>query len=278
MRLSRALFASLGAAAALHASPCVRHSPRTGRTASPRCDEAAKGRRDALRTFAFTVWAGIAGNSVYSVANFPPPQFKAVVSSVYAEAQRGGGGGQSPLRVLEIGAGRAVDSVFEQRFVSGADVVALDVEVPDAETLRGAEASARANGHAFRFDRGDAAQLPYADGSFDAVVCSLTLCSVGSADAAVAEVLRVLRPGGRFGFVEHVAVEEEDGRPLLAATQRVLDPVQQALAHNCHLRRRTDALIVRAFGGGRVLRRQRMLTGGMWPVSQQVAGVVEKAR
>ncbi|WP_114853589.1 class I SAM-dependent methyltransferase [Brachybacterium sp. YJGR34] len=50
-----------------------------------------------------------------------------------------------------------------------------------------------------------AENLPLPDGCVDEVICSLVLCTVPAADAAIAEVTRVLRPGGRFRFVEHVA-------------------------------------------------------------------------
>ena len=50
-----------------------------------------------------------------------------------------------------------------------------------------------------------AEQIPLSDGSVDEVICSLVLCTVEDPSAVLAEVRRVLRPGGRFRFVEHVA-------------------------------------------------------------------------
>eukprot|EP00435_Cladocopium_sp_Y103_P009276 s4309_g2.t1 len=63
------------------------------------------------------------------------------------------------------------------------------------------------------------------------------LCSVDDEHAALMEIYRVLKPGGVFVFIEHVAAE--DGSPL-RVTQEVLRPVQQAMANNCDMVRNTE--------------------------------------
>ncbi|CAL1145670.1 unnamed protein product [Cladocopium goreaui] len=63
------------------------------------------------------------------------------------------------------------------------------------------------------------------------------LCSVDDEHAALMEIYRVLKPGGVFVFIEHVAAE--DGSPL-RVTQEVLRPVQQAMANNCDMARDTE--------------------------------------
>ena len=93
----------------------------------------------------------------------------------------------------------------------------------------------------------------------------------------MAEARRVLRRGGRFGFVEHVAVRPEDDRPVLAAAQTLLDPLQQALAHGCHLHRDTPRVVLDAFGADSAVRMERRIEDAMWPVSQIAAGVVVKS-
>ncbi len=85
--------------------------------------------------------------------------------------------------------------------------------------------------------------LPFKAREFDAVVCSLVLCSVPDQQAALAEIARVLKPGGRLVFLEHVAA---DGRPERLKWQRRIEPVWKHLMGNCHLTRRTEAAIAAA--------------------------------
>ena len=85
-------------------------------------------------------------------------------------------------------------------------------------------------------------RLPAADGSIDAVVSTLVLCSVPYLATALAEVRRVLRPGGALVFLEHVAAE----RPDRLAWQRRIEPLWSPLTGNCHLTRRTEQAIVAA--------------------------------
>jgi ubiquinone/menaquinone biosynthesis C-methylase UbiE len=85
-----------------------------------------------------------------------------------------------------------------------------------------------------------AESLPLPDRAFDVVVSTLVLCSVDSPGRSLAEVWRVLKPGGRFLFLEHVAAE---GRPGRLRWQRLLEPAWRCLAGNCHLTRNTEAAI-----------------------------------
>jgi len=94
-------------------------------------------------------------------------------------------------------------------------------------------------------------RLPFADATFDAVVSTLVLCSVADPRTALAEIRRVLRPGGQLYFIEHVAAEDDRGR---LRWQRWLEPVWRVIAGNCHLTRRTEAAIE---GAGLVLEEVR---------------------
>ena len=88
-----------------------------------------------------------------------------------------------------------------------------------------------------------ASGLAYPDASFDAVVSTLVLCSVGNQAETLGEIRRVLRPGGELRLWEHV----HSLRRLIAAAAAVVTPVYTQFADGCHLNRDTAAT-VRAAG------------------------------
>ena len=85
---------------------------------------------------------------------------------------------------------------------------------------------------------GDVHDLPYPDSTFDTVTASLVFCSVQDPARALAEVHRVLRPGGRFLFHEHVR-----GGPVRGVVQDLLTPLHRRLADGCHADRDFVALL-----------------------------------
>ncbi len=131
--------------------------------------------------------------------------------------------------VLEIGAGSGLNFAFYD-----AATVSRLVAVEPAAPLR-EKAAPRAAACPFAVELVDAAgeQLPFVDASFDSVVTTYTLCSVGSPAAVLGEMRRVLRPGGRLVFVEHGAAPD----PGPCAWQRRITPLWRQLAGNCHLDR-----------------------------------------
>jgi SAM-dependent methyltransferase len=98
------------------------------------------------------------------------------------------------------------------------------------------------NGGEVRVELSDAAAgaLPFSDGEFDAVVSTLVLCSVADPPRALEEIHRVLKPGGRLVFIEHVAAQDGSSR---LRWQRRLEPLWKRVMGNCHLTRDTEAAI-----------------------------------
>lgn len=138
--------------------------------------------------------------------------------------------------VLEVGSGTGLNLPFYPPAVTR-----LVMSEPDSH-MRQKLLQKVANQPAGRVEVSDAGlgTLPMADGSFDAVVSTLVLCSVPDLDGAIAEVRRVLKPGGRFAFLEHVAAED---RPNRLKWQRRVEPFWKWFAGGCHLTRRTEAAI-----------------------------------
>jgi ubiquinone/menaquinone biosynthesis C-methylase UbiE len=87
-----------------------------------------------------------------------------------------------------------------------------------------------------------AESLPFPDASFDTVALTLVLCTVPEPDRALAEIARVLKPGGWFLFLEHVRAEE----PRLARWQDRLNPPWRLFGHGCNCNRDTLATIERS--------------------------------
>ena len=137
-------------------------------------------------------------------------------------------------RVIEVGAGPGLN--FDLYPESVTEVLAVE---PEAILRRGAEQAAGRAPVPVRVVDGVADALPAEDASFDAGVASLVLCSVPDQAAALAELHRVIRPGGELRFYEHVLAHS----PRFARAQHVVDPVWTRVAGGCHLDRDTAAAI-----------------------------------
>ena len=81
--------------------------------------------------------------------------------------------------------------------------------------------------------------LPMKDASFDCAVTTLTLCSLSDIDQSLREIYRVLKPGGRFLFLEHDLSKSES----VGQWQRRITPLQRRICDGCHLNRGIDSLI-----------------------------------
>ena len=117
----------------------------------------------------------------------------------------------------------------------------------------------------------DAINLP--DHSFDSIVSTLVLCSVDSPDATLQEIMRLLKPGGKLYFIEHVLAKDTPG---LIKWQKLLQPLWGCMCGNCHLTRDTENYILKA--GFHFDRIERLMSSGSPAVvSPTIKGVASKA-
>ena len=96
-------------------------------------------------------------------------------------------------------------------------------------------------------------RLPFDDHSFDSVVTTMTLCSIADTAPALAEMRRVLKPGGQFIFFEHGRSDDAD----VARRQDRFNPLQRIIGVGCNMNRRIDTLIMS--GGFEITRLDRFL-------------------
>ena len=135
--------------------------------------------------------------------------------------------------VLEIGAGTGLNL---PRYENASRVIALE---PDASMARRLNKRVSEASVPVEVVSATAEALPFPDGSFETVVVTFVLCSVDDPAAVLAEMRRVLGPGGRLVLLEHVRGEG----PRIAHWQDRLTPLHRRLAGNCHLNRDTKAAV-----------------------------------
>jgi ubiquinone/menaquinone biosynthesis C-methylase UbiE len=137
-------------------------------------------------------------------------------------------------RVIEVGAGTGANLSHYPAEIE--EMVLTEPEEPMAKRLEG---KLHDSGREGRVVRAPGESLPFADDSFDTAVSTLALCTVGDPDATLAELRRVLRPGGRLLFLEHVRSHE----PGTARWQDRLAPLWRRVGHGCNCNRPTADLI-----------------------------------
>jgi ubiquinone/menaquinone biosynthesis C-methylase UbiE len=137
-------------------------------------------------------------------------------------------------RVIEVGAGTGLNLPHYPTAVT--EVVALE---PDPHMFRRLVAAMGDAAVPVRVARASAEALPFDDATVDAVVMSLVLCSVPDVDEALAEARRVLEPGGRLLFFEHVRADD----PRFARWQDRLERPWGVVGGGCHPNRDTLAAI-----------------------------------
>jgi ubiquinone/menaquinone biosynthesis C-methylase UbiE len=169
-------------------------------------------------------------------------------------------------RVLEVGAGNGLN--FPHYPATVTEVLAIE---PEPYLRHLALTTARQTPVPIRVVDGTAEALPAPDATVDAVVASLVLCTVTGPDQALAETRRVLRPGGRLRFYEHVRATD----PRLARWQDRLERPWGWLVGGCHPNRDTVAAITAA--GLQVVRLDRFDLKAMPALARpHVLGVAER--
>lgn len=137
--------------------------------------------------------------------------------------------------VLEIGAGTGLNlGAYPKE-----GITRLVLTEPNPAMARHIEAKRAAAPVPIEFVRAPGERLPFEDSSFDTVVGTLVLCEPRDPGAVVAEVARVLKPGGRYLFVEHVLSDERK----LARSQERWAPLWRTVSGGCNCNRRTLATI-----------------------------------
>lgn len=131
--------------------------------------------------------------------------------------------------VFEIGCGGGIN----QQFYNQSAIDSYSGIDPGAKLLDYARAEAAKKGWAVDIREGVGEAIPYADESFDTVVCTYTLCSVQNQVQVLAELRRILKPGGRLLYLEHGRAPDAG----VAKWQDRIEPVWKPLAGGCHLTR-----------------------------------------
>lgn len=246
------------------------------------------------------VYAKVLGDTLSRIARgmeYPADHERRVASTIATTTSvaAAASAGLTALRVLEVGMGSdcrlirrglyndALQSLKENTEVKSVQIVGVDLTKPKESVVQKAQTYLQDNSplpvdltvvEGDILQQSSSAQL----GSFDAVICCLTLCSVADQRLALERIHNLLKPkGGCLGYVEHVAVNPDEPFRFLEWQQETLDPIQQVLADNCHLHRYTEDTIASVFeGDAQVIAEERFLVDAMWPVTCQSCGVIQR--
>ena len=211
------------------------------------------------------------------VEQYKSELFQNLFNSLGGENDSSGSTSSSvPVIIVEVGMGTFPNAKYYAQALSssrtglkGFDIVGVD---PNDSMSSYAQDNAQRFGlnPSLRTVKGVAEALPFADGSVDAIVTTLTLCSVVDQTNALSEIRRVLKPNsGKFLFWEHVLSEDDS---TLAMQQTLLNPLQTFAADGCHLNRRTGMNIQKAFDDDKV-DLNYMTLEDKWVVGPTVFGI-----
>lgn len=135
--------------------------------------------------------------------------------------------------ILEIGAGTGLSL---RHYTIASQVIATEPDMASLHRLRDKARHAHAR---ITPIAASAMSLPFADGTFDGLVCNLALCTILDPALALIEARRVLKPGSPARFLEHV----RSGNPVSARAQDALAPLWAKIADGCRLNQDTERII-----------------------------------
>ena len=133
-------------------------------------------------------------------------------------------------QVLEVGGGTGANLACY-----GAAVESLTITEPEPPMIKRLQKRVGETSLLTQVLRAPAEDLPFNDDTFDTVVTTLVLCTVSDQPRALREIRRVLRPGGRLLFIEHVRAED----PRLARRQDRMNGINRVVGHGCNCNRPT---------------------------------------
>ncbi len=165
-----------------------------------------------------------------------------------------------PETVVELGSGTGANVRYLE---PGTKLVAIE---PNPYMHSALERTAEERGVNLEIIASGAERLPFADASVDAIISTLVLCTVDDVDAVLSEVRRVLRPGGRFLCVEHVAAPSSS---WVGRVQRAVFAPWRWFFEGCHTHRDLEASI-RAAGFADVAVNRVMSSTLFIPVRPQI--------
>jgi len=168
-----------------------------------------------------------------------------------------------PDEVVELGAGIGANFRYLK---PGTAVTAIE---PNPHMHGGLRKTAHRFAIDLRIVASGAEAIDLPDNSVEAVICTLVLCTVDNPERVLAEVNRILKPGGRFMFLEHVAAPRGNWRRGL---QNVLHRPWHFCFEGCNTNRETAGLI-EAAGFQELDIEEYTMTGPFVPVNTQIAGV-----
>lgn len=140
-------------------------------------------------------------------------------------------------KVLEIGFGTAINLKFYPANVK--HIIGIDA---NEGMLKQAKKKIAESKIKVEIIHQSSETLPFEDDSIDAVVSTYTLCSIKNIDSALKEIYRVLKPNGKYYFLEHGLAD----KPFTQKLQHLLNPIQNIWADGCNLNRNIKSLILDA--------------------------------